>query len=117
MNFPEETSNAKEKYSIMAIEIVIFRLQQGVMRADFLASVDETTALLNAQDGFLSRTVSQAESGEWLDILSWKSIAAAKAATAVFQTDPAGKRFSDYLDPQQIQVFYTESIVETLERA
>lgn len=96
----------------MAIEVVIFRLQPTVTRADFLAAVDETTALLKTQNGFISRTVSLAESGEWLDILSWKSIEAAKAATIVFQTEPAGKRFSDYLDPQQIQVFYTESVVE-----
>ncbi|QBD75407.1 hypothetical protein EPA93_05075 [Ktedonosporobacter rubrisoli] len=96
----------------MAIEIVIFRLQEEVTRADFLAAVDETTALLKTQTGFLSRTVSQAESGEWIDILTWESIEAAKAAAAVFQTDAAGKRFSAYLDPQLIQVFYTEAVVE-----
>ena len=95
----------------MAIEVVIFHLHPTVTRADFLEAVDETTALLKTQDGFISRTVSFAESGEWLDILSWESIEAAKTAATVFQTDPAGKRFSDYLDLQQIQVFYTESVV------
>ena len=74
-------------------------------------------SLLKTQDGFISRTVSKAESGEWLDILSWDSIEAAKAAAAVFQTDPAGKRFSGYLDIQHIQVFYTESVVEVTGRA
>src|ERR1700730_14713894 len=101
----------------MAIEVVIFHVQPTVTRADFLAAVAETTALLKTQDGFISRTVSLAESGEWLDILSWESIEAAKAATAVFQTDPAGKRFSGYLDIQHIQVFYTESVVEVTGRA
>jgi hypothetical protein len=101
----------------MAIEVVIFRLQPTVTRADFLAVVDETTALLKTQDGFRSRTVSQAESGEWLDILSWESVEAAKAAATVFQTDPAGKRFSEFLDPQQIQVFYTEVVAEVTGQA
>jgi hypothetical protein len=101
----------------MAIEVVLFRLQPTVTRADFLAAVDETTALLKTQDGFLSRAVSLAESGEWLDILSWESIEAAKAAATVFQTDPAGKRFSDYLDLQHIQVFYTEVVAEAAGRA
>jgi Leucine-rich repeat (LRR) protein len=32
---------------------------------------------------------------QWLDILTWESIGAAKAAVAVFQTDTAEKRFSD----------------------
>jgi hypothetical protein len=95
----------------MAIEVVIFRLQSAVTRADFLAAVEETTALLKTQDGFIRRTMSLAESGEWLDILSWKSVEAAKAATTLFQTDPAGKRFSECLDPQQIQVFFTETVV------
>jgi hypothetical protein len=101
----------------MAIEVVIFRVQSTVTRADFLEAVDETTALLKTQDGFISRTVSQAESGEWLDILSWESIEAAKAATVVFQTDPAGRRFSDSLDLEQIQVFYTEVVAEVTGRA
>ncbi|HZR39918.1 MAG TPA: hypothetical protein VFB12_07375 [Ktedonobacteraceae bacterium] len=101
----------------MAIEVVIFHVQSTVSRADFLAAVDETTALLKSQDGFLSRSVGQAESGEWLDILNWESIEAAKAAAIVFQTDPAGQRFSQYLDLQQIQVFYTEPVVEVTEHA
>jgi hypothetical protein len=95
----------------MAVEIVIFRLQPTVTSADFLAAVDETTALLKTQDGFISRMVGQAESGEWLDILYWHSIEAAKKAVAAFQADPAGKRFSEYMDPQQIQVFYAETAV------
>lgn len=101
----------------MAIEVVIFRLQPTVTRADFLAAVDETTALLKTQAGFLSRVVSQAESGEWLDILSWESIEAAKAAVTAFQTDPAGKRFSDYLDGEHFQVFYTDVVAEATGRA
>jgi hypothetical protein len=102
---------------IMAIEVVIFRWQPTVTRADFLQAIEETTALLKTRDGFLSRTVSQAESGEWLDILSWESIEAAKAAAVVFQTDPAGKRFSDYLDVEHIQVFYTDVVAEVTGRA
>jgi hypothetical protein len=82
-----------------------------------LQAIEETTALLKTQDGFLSRTVSQAESGEWLDILSWESIEAAKAAAVVFQTDPAGKRFSDYLDVEHIQVFYTDVVAEVTGQA
>lgn len=101
----------------MAIKVVLFHVQPALTRDVFLAAVAETTALLKTQDGFFSRTVSLAESGEWLDILYWESIEAAKAAAAVFQTDPAGKRFSDYLDLQRIQVFYTEAVVEIPRRA
>lgn len=101
----------------MAIEVVLFRLQPTVTRADFLTAVDETTDLLKTQDGFLGRTVSQAESGEWLDILSWTSIEAAKAAVAVFQTEPAGKRFSGYLDGEHFQVFYTDVVAEATAQA
>ncbi len=100
----------------MAIEVVIFRVQPSVSYADLLAAIEETTALLKTQGGFRSRTVSKAESGEWLDILSWESIEADKSVPAVFQTDPAGKRFSDPLDLPQIQVFYTASVVEETER-
>lgn len=101
----------------MAIEVVIFRLQPTVNRTDFLQAVEETTALLKTQDGFLSRTVSQAESGEWLDILSWESIEAAKAAVTVFQTEPAGKRFSGYMDNEHFQVFYTDVVADAVGKA
>jgi hypothetical protein len=93
----------------MAVEIVIFHLQPDVTNEDFQASVDATTTLLETQSGFISRTVGQSESGEWLDILYWDSVESAKKASAVFQTDPAGQRFSEYLNPQGIQVFYLET--------
>ena len=101
----------------MAIEVVIFQLQSTVTRADFLQAVEDTTTLLKTQEGFLGRTVSQDENGQWLDILSWKSIKDAKAATSLFQTEPAGKRFSSYLDLQHIQVFYTEVAAEATGQA
>lgn len=94
----------------MATEVVIFRLQSTATETEFLATVDETTALLKTQPGFISRTIGKAESGEWLDILYWDTVEAAKKAAEAFQTDPAGKRFSAYLDPQHIQVFYLEAI-------
>jgi hypothetical protein len=95
----------------MALEVAIYRLQPTVTHADFRAAVDEITTLLKTQEGFINRTVGQAEGGEWLDILTWESVEAAKAALAAFQTDPVGRRFLGYLDPQQIQVFYLETIV------
>ena len=96
----------------MASEIVVFRLQPTITQADFLKAVDETTDLLKTQHGFISRNVSLTDSGEWLDILSWESIEDAKAAVTIFQTEPAGKHFSEYMDPHQIQVFYAKTVVE-----
>ena len=97
---------------IMALEVVIFQVRPTVARADFLQAVEETTALLKTQEEFLDRIVSQAESGEWFDILSWESIEAAKAAVAMFQTNPVEKCFSDYLDGEHFQVFYTDVVAE-----
>jgi hypothetical protein len=94
----------------MALEVAIYRLQPTVTHADFLAASDEITALLKTQEGFVNRTIGQAEGGEWLDILTWKSVEAAKAALAAFQNDPVGRRFLGYLDPQQIQIFYLETV-------
>src|SRR5689334_7511756 len=93
----------------MAIEIVIFQLKPDVAAEDFQTAVDETTALLKVQAGFISRTVGKSESGEWLDILYWDAVDAAKKAASVFQTEAAGQRFSSYLDLQKIQVYYLEA--------
>ena len=93
----------------MAIEIVIFNLLSDVASEDFQAAVDETTTILETQAGFISRTVGQSEGGEWLDILYWDSVADAKKASTVFQTEEAGKRFSAYLDLQTIKVYFLET--------
>jgi hypothetical protein len=93
----------------MAIEVVIFHLQPTITREDFLAAAAETTALLKTQAGFISRNVGQAEGGEWLDILYWDSVADAKNATSLFQTEATGKRFADMIKPDSFQVFYIEN--------
>jgi hypothetical protein len=40
----------------MAEEFVVFRLEPDAALKDFQAAIDETTALLKAQHGFISRT-------------------------------------------------------------
>jgi len=96
----------------MAIEIVVFHLEPDVVPKKFQAAIDETTALLKTQTGFMSRTIGQSESGEWLDILYWESVESAKKAMTIFQTDKAGQSFSASLDLKTIKVYFLETDVQ-----
>ncbi|MEP6987549.1 MAG: hypothetical protein ABI970_18230 [Chloroflexota bacterium] len=93
----------------MAIEVVVFHVQPDVTSENLQAAIDATTALLQSQTGFKTRTIGKAESGEWLDIIHWDSVESAKKAMTAFQSDEAGQRFSSYLDLSTIQVYYLET--------
>lgn len=64
------------------IEIVQFRLAEGVSRDDFVASAAATMSALCATEGFIGRTLSEGEDGTWTDHVKWTSPELAQAAMA-----------------------------------
>jgi heme-degrading monooxygenase HmoA len=94
----------------MVIEVVVFRLQSPALTQDFLVAIEETTAMLKNQPGFLSRSIGQSEGEEWVDILYWESVEDAKSSVTSFQNESAGKHFSECIDPTHFQVFFTKPV-------
>lgn len=67
---------------IGVIEIVQFRLAEGVNRDDFVAAAANTMAALCEYEGFIGRTLSEGEDGTWTDHVKWTDTASAEAAMA-----------------------------------
>ncbi|MEW2911728.1 hypothetical protein [Leisingera sp. JC11] len=71
-----------------AAEIVTFKLAEGVSPADFTALMQRTEGFVRAQDGFVTRQLSQGEDGKWTDYVVWKDMATAqKVAQEFMQQD------------------------------
>jgi antibiotic biosynthesis monooxygenase (ABM) superfamily enzyme len=63
------------------LELVVFRLNEGVSREELLATVDDVSAWAAEQPGFISRDlVHDAEGDRWIEVIWWRTLKDAKAA-------------------------------------
>ena len=63
------------------LELVVFKLGDGVSREQFLGTVDGVSRWIGRQPGFISRELAYDEEGDrWLDVVWWQSMAEARAA-------------------------------------
>ncbi len=70
------------------VETVIFKLEDGVSKQDFLIAAEKINDFVQASPGFIRRRLSAAEDGTWIEHVEWESMDQAKAAAAAFHSDP-----------------------------
>lgn len=72
------------------LELVVFRLREGVARERFLETVDPVSQWIATQPGFVSRELAYDEEGErWIDLVWWRTLADAQAAAERAMTSEA----------------------------
>jgi heme-degrading monooxygenase HmoA len=70
----------------IAVEIVIFRLLEGVSENEFLAASNIMMKELGSLDGFIDRELLKKDDGSWMDLLHWENMdAATKAVKAALK--------------------------------
>jgi hypothetical protein len=63
------------------LELVVFKLGDGVTREQFLGTVDGVSRWISRRPGFISRELSHDGDGDrWIEVVWWKSMAEAQAA-------------------------------------
>jgi hypothetical protein len=94
-------SNGPEKQGHLALvlEIVLYRLQEGVGQETILTLSDEIQKWLVQQPGYLHRELFMAEDGQWLDLVHWSSMVEAKAASEKIFTQPFAANFGNIFAP------------------
>lgn len=92
------------------IEIVQFRLAEGVSRDDFIAAAAATMPVLCATEGFIGRTLSEGEDGAWTDHVKWTSPDMAQAAMAGSMENEALLPFIMSIDPNSMALTYQTPI-------
>ncbi len=80
------------------MEIVSFRLVAGTSDAAFLAAAKGTGTPLQAQPGFVSRSLTRTDDGTWTDHVLWSSMAAAMAGADAMMAEPAFSPFMALID-------------------
>jgi hypothetical protein len=69
------------------LELVVFKLVDGVSREQFLGTVDGVSRWISRRPGFVSRELAYDEEGDrWIDVVWWQSMAEAQAAAELAMT-------------------------------
>ena len=96
------------------VELVSYQLKSGVSLQQLAATHDAVNSFLNRQSGFIYRSLSQDESGQWFDIVYWQDMAAAKAAGESFMKDPAGQSLIELTEMDSVVMRHMETETEVL---
>ena len=86
------------------IEVVAFKLVDGVSDAEFLKSAEAATAFVRGCGGFVRRTLSKSVDGTWLEHVEWRSMDEAKAAAAAFPAQESLKPFMASIDMSTLEM-------------
>ena len=91
------------------LELVLFELKPEVEEDVFLNHSLAVSSWAETQPGFLSRDLTKAEDGRWVDVVWWRSMADAKqAAEAAMSSDACSPMFSAIAE-KSVQMIHATS--------
>lgn len=82
-----------------AVEVTVFELRPEIEADEMMRRAGEAAAVLKACGGFVQRLVSRDESGQWLDIVQWDSMAALLNAEQASARSPEIDAFAAAMQP------------------
>ena len=92
------------------IEIAEFKLADGKTAAEIAASYAGTLAFAQDQKGFIARTLSCDEGGNYLDHVEWETMEDASAAGEAFMKDPRNGEFMKCIAPNDISMRHYQKL-------
>jgi hypothetical protein len=91
------------------LELVVFKLNEGVSREQFLGTNDAVSSWIGKQPGFLSRDLSyDAEGDRWVDVLWWESMEEARAAAEKAMTSESCTPMFGLIDMESTLMVHAE---------
>lgn len=84
------------------IEIVTFRLKSGADPQQAAQDADAMRAVLEATEGFRSRTLCFGEDGIWTDMIAWDNKEQALRAMPSIMADPVVQPFFSAIDEHSV---------------
>ncbi|MFN5608972.1 MAG: hypothetical protein ACK5O9_03000 [Holosporales bacterium] len=86
------------------LEVVEFKLNNGVTTTAFLSEFQKTNVFLSSLPGFIKRHLGQNEQGLWIDIVEWTTMKAAKDAGALSMTADAVQGFFSMINHETMHM-------------
>lgn len=94
------------------IEIVTFKLAAGVSDEAFSKHTDVVNSYISRQKGFISRRLSKAADGTYLDHVTWASLADATTAMENSMKEASLAPFMQSIDPASVKVDHQAVVTE-----
>jgi antibiotic biosynthesis monooxygenase (ABM) superfamily enzyme len=100
------------------LELVVFRLNEGVSREQFLGTNDAVSTWISKQPGFISRELSyDAEGDRWIDVLWWGSMENAAAAAERAMTSESCMPMFALIDMESALMLHGEPAIAPVSAA
>ena len=93
-----------------AIEVVIFRANEGVAPEQLQSAALAVTPVLAALPGFISREFGASEEGQFIDVVRWESLTSAKQAADKVMSIPVCGQFFSLIDQSSMQFMHFNKI-------
>ena len=91
-----------------ALEIVEFELNEGVSTEAFLSEIEVINSFVTSLDGYIARHTARNEKGVWVDVVIWRDLPAALAATKAFETSEDVIPFAQMINHSTIRMKHYE---------
>jgi hypothetical protein len=86
------------------IEIVTFKLAAGVSDEAFSKHTDVVNSYISSRKGFISRRLSRAADGTYLDHVTWESLSDATTAMESSMKEASLATFMQSIDPATVKI-------------
>jgi hypothetical protein len=99
------------------LELVVFKLGEGVSRERLLGTVDAVSAWAQEQPGFISRELSYDPEGDrWIDLVQWETMQDAHAAAEQAMSSESCAPMFGLIDPESTLMIHAEPAIAAVGR-
>ena len=100
------------------LELVVFTLNEGVSREQFLSTNDAVSRWISEQPGFISRELSyDADGDRWIDVIWWRTMEDAHAAAELAMTSDSCSPMFARIDLESALMVHGEPAIEPVRAA
>lgn len=90
------------------LEVVLFRAKAGVSDEQVLQGSAQIQPWLAGAPGYLKRAISKDDSGQWVDIVHWRTLAEAHQAAEKLMAEPSAAAFMAVIDPESVTMLHVQ---------
>lgn len=100
------------------LELVVFTLNEGVSREQFLGTNDAVSSWISEQPGFISRELSyDADGDRWIDVIWWETMENAGVAAQLAMTSESCAPMFALIDMDSTLMLHGRPAIEPVRAA
>ena len=100
------------------LELVVYKLNEGVSREQFLGTNDAASTWISTQPGFISRDLVYDGAGDrWVDVIWWETMENATAAAELSTTSQSCAPMFALIDIDSALMLHGEQAIATVAAA